>query len=344
MKRIIRWSATLVVIALPGIVLGHHSRSEFADETTEIEGVLTDVIWRNPHIALFLNVVNENGEEESWRIETFGAPRSFEDSGVSEDLFRIGDRLTVAGRVSTRRSYPYILGTNALLANGTEAILGGIYEPYWDGPYVGGASEYTEENAQVVNATAEDLGIFRVWSNPGRTIEGGVERYVDYPFTDEAVAARAEWDTIDNPITRCEQPGMPVPVTQPVHFRIIEEGQDIVFHYAFFDTLRTIHMDQDLRPEAYPPSHLGFSKGVWENDSTLVIETTRINYPYVSTNGTIQSDAVEVFERYTLSDDQTRLDIYMTVDDPVAFTRTATYRWHFLALGQPFSRYVCNVF
>ena len=127
---------------------------------------------------------------------------------------------------------------------------------------------------------------------------------------------------------------MPVPVTQPVHFRILEDGENIVFHYAFFDTERTIYIDPDLNPNDYPPSHLGFAKGVWEDGNTLYIETSRINYPYWALNGTPQSESVFVTERYMLSEDQNRLDLYMTVDDPVTFTRTATYQWHFLALGQ----------
>ncbi len=95
MKRV---AATVSLLLCPAIVLGHHSRAECADKTAEIEGVLTDVIWRNPQIALFLNELNADGEE-SWRVETFGAPGSFEDSGVSPESFQIGERLTIAGRV-----------------------------------------------------------------------------------------------------------------------------------------------------------------------------------------------------------------------------------------------------
>ncbi len=337
--------ATISLLIFPAIVLGHHSRAEFADETVEIEGVLTNVIWRNPHIAIFLDVETEDGEVEAWRVETFGSPRSFESSDVSRDLFEIGERLIVAGRVSTARP-AYILGTNALLDNGTETILGSIYGPHWDGPYVGGATEYSGKDPQVVDAAADNFGIFRVWSIPGRagSATGGVGRVRDLPFTEEALAARAEWDPIENPIARCEQPGMPMPVFQPVPFRFLEEGDDIVLHSVFFDTRRIIHMDGDLRAEDHPPSHLGFSTGDWENDGTLVIETTRINYPYFSQNGTIQSDAVEVTERYSLSDDQTRLDLHVTIDDPVTFSRTGTYEWYFLALDEPFSIYECNVF
>ena len=75
-----------------------------------------------------------------------------------------------------------------------------------------------------------------------------------------------------------------------------------------------------------------------------MIETTRVNYPYFDIGGTPQCDAITVTERYSLSDDQTRLDLTVTIDDPVALTEPATAEWHFLALDETFSVYECNVF
>lgn len=334
----------LLLLVMPTSSLAHHSRAEFVDETTELVGVVTNVIWRNPHYAIFLDVETEGGIEQ-WRVESFGAPGGSEGAGLTRDHFVLGERITLAGRVSSARPN-YILGTNALLADGTEAILGSIYQPRWSTPIVvGGRSGSARRSRQVVDAASENLGIFRIWNPPGRTSATEAPgRFRDLPFTDEAIAARADWDPVDNPVTRCEQPGMPVPVVQPVYFRILEDGENIVFHYSFFDTQRTIHMDPDLNADDFPPSHLGISKGVWENDNTLYIETSRVNYPYYSLNGTPQSESVLITERYTLSEDQTRLDLYMTVDDPVTFTRAATYQWYFLALGRRWALYECNVF
>jgi hypothetical protein len=75
-----------------------------------------------------------------------------------------------------------------------------------------------------------------------------------------------------------------------------------------------------------------------------VIRTTAIDYPYFDHSGTIQGGDMEFTERYALSEDQSRLDLQLTIDDPVAFTETVTVNWHFIALQQPFSVYECNVF
>ena len=327
--------ATLFLLAFPAIVLAHHSHAEFANETMEIEGVLTDVIWRNPHIALFVEVETDSGGVETWRVEGWTIPAGLEQSGVTRDMFEIGKPLAVLGQVSRFRQA--LLGTNALLPNGTEAIMAPNTAPHWDGLLVGDAPQSAP---QVVDAAAENLGIFRAWYHSGHPMM----MMRNLPFTQEAIAARAEWDPVDNPLVRCEQPGMPMPLFHPRPILFSKQGQDIGMHLGYFDIQRTVHLDENLVSEDQPSSHLGFSKGRWENERTLVIETTRINYPYIDISGTIQSDAVQVIERYSISEDQTRLDLALTIDDPVALTETVTLEWHFLALDEPFSVYECNVF
>ena len=331
--------ATLVLamgIAGPG--WSHHSRAEFADETIEFGGTLVSIIWRNPHPALFIEVTGDGGEPETWRMETFGGLWSFDQANVSPELFRVGDTLTIAGRLSTRRD-AYFLGTNVLLPDGTEVIMGVNFGPHWDGPFVGGATEFSGQNPTVVDAAAEDLGLFRVWSIPGRGV--GLTQHL--PFRPHAVAARTDWDPIDNPITRCEQPGMPAVMLQPGPFRFLRAGDDIILHSPYFDTRRTIHMDSERDAAAQPASPEGFSTGRWEGNA-LVVTTTGIDWPYFDTSGTPQSPAVEITERFALSDDQTRLDFHMTVVDPATLTAPATRQWHYLALGEEFFVVDCNVF
>lgn len=81
---------------------------------------------------------------------------------------------------------------------------------------------------------------------------------------------------------------------------------------------------REYRKIRKPPSHFGYSGGHW-NEATLVIETPRIDWPYFYIYGTPQSEAVHVTERYTPSDDQSRLDVHITVTDPEIFTQPATF-------------------
>ena len=93
----------------------------------------------------------------------------------------------------------------------------------------------------MVDAASENLGIFRVWSIPGR----GVGLTQRLPFTDQAVAARADWDPIDNPITRCEQPGMPMVMLQPGPFRLLRAGDDIILQSADVEVTERFTLSDD---------------------------------------------------------------------------------------------------
>ena len=72
---------------------------------------------------------------------------------------------------------------------------------------------------------------------------------------------------------------------------------------------------------------MGYSQGHWEGD-TLVIQTSRISWPYFDNIGSIpQSADAEITERFSLSDDGDRLFYEMTVADPATFTEPVSASW-----------------
>jgi len=244
----------------------------------------------------------------------------------------------VSGRASTMRDN-YMLGTNVLFESGMEAILSATIGPLWSDNYVGG-SEYSDRDLSVTTAVAaENRGLFRNWSIAGRAI--GTHR--DFPFTEEAQAAMDAWDPVTAPVARCETPGMPGPMYQPLSHEFIDNGDTITINVEYFGIQRTVHMDNAVDPMTVEPSPLGHSVGHWEGN-TLVVETTRINYPYFNSGGAPQSDNVRVVERFAVSDDQTELAFSMTVYDDVTFTGPATAGRLYVALGEPFVPLDCTVF
>ena len=126
-------------------------------------------------------------------------------------------------------------------------------------------------------------------------------------------------------------------------FEFIDQGETIRVRGYELDIVRTVYMNNSMDPSAQSPSIQGFSVGHWENESTLVIHTSRINFPYLSTTGIPLSEAVEAIERYTLSEDQTRLDFHFSITDPETFAEPATYEYYWLALGEEFGQYECDV-
>jgi hypothetical protein len=86
----------------------------------------------------------------------------------------------------------------------------------------------------------------------------------------------------------------------------------------FFDLERVIHMDWDADPEEQDATPLGYSRGRWEG-RTLVIETTRVSWPFLTIApliGAPQSEAVTMVERFTLREDETEMTYDITVTDP----------------------------
>ncbi len=309
--------AVLCLTATPAIA--HHSTAFYSDQLVEVEGELLGVKWRNPHVVWQFKVTNDAGVEEIWNMEgasTYPLKRA----GVTRDLFVAGHRIKVAGQKS-KREENVMLATNMLLPNGRELLLwGNIAARFGDA-------------SKLVDAAAEMKGLFRVWSTPSELFRVIQKRLSGLPYSDAALASRQEWDPIDNFVMRCEQEGMPRIMVNPHPFEFIDNGETITLHTELYDIYRTIHMDSAALAADQTESHLGYSVGAWDGD-TLVITTTRINWPYFDNIGTKQSKAVEVEERFKLSEDDSRLNLHMTITDSVTFTEPATVEGYWLALGE----------
>ncbi len=127
----------------------------------------------------------------------------------------------------------------------------------------------------------------------------------------------------------------------PHPYEFIDDGEEIQIIGHEFNIVRTIHMTDVGNSSEQPFSHLGYSVGHWERN-TLVVETTRINWPNFSVR-LPQSEAIEVVERFTLSDDQSRLDYHSIITDPTTFTEPAVRERYWGALGETPEPYECKV-
>jgi hypothetical protein len=112
---------------------------------------------------------------------------------------------------------------------------------------------------------------------------------------------------------------------------------------------REIWMDGRALPKAVdqrgaPESrYYGFSVGHWENDNTLVIDTTGFDErPWLDEEGHPRSSMAHIQERYTRVD-QYNMQLTVTVDDPKYYTKSWTYmRANFYWMkAQEFSESFC---
>ena len=228
------------------------------NEIVEIEGEVTRILWRNPHVRLNVRMVDENGRATDWWMEG-GAVNRLARWGVEEGTLATGDSVRLAGYPSRRRGNE-MFGLNLLLPDGREIMMDHRSSPRWRDDAIGG--ERLSEGA-----ASADLGLFRVWTSDGQNYDIGTN---DFPFTDSARAAMEAFDPVqDNPLYGCLPKGMPTIMQQPFPIEFVESGNEIHLRIEEYDLLRVIHMEGAPEPSE-PPTILGDSVGRWEEDTLVV--------------------------------------------------------------------------
>jgi Family of unknown function (DUF6152) len=83
-----------LVAAAP--VWAHHSFAAEYDskQLITLKGVITKVEWTNPHIYIYIDVKDANGEVTNWSLEGY-PPNTLKRTGLSRDNLRIGDEITI---------------------------------------------------------------------------------------------------------------------------------------------------------------------------------------------------------------------------------------------------------
>ena len=126
-----KFRATAVLsLVIPAVATAHHSRSHYPDEVQELAGELVAVHWVNPHVGFTINVVNEAGQVEEWRVEGASNLGGMRRGGIDESFFTIGEQVVFLGSVSVRRDRD-MLSSNMLLENGAEILLAPNVPLYW---------------------------------------------------------------------------------------------------------------------------------------------------------------------------------------------------------------------
>jgi len=311
---------SIIALALfATVAVAHHATVGIfdPDNYVEIEGVVTEAQWRNPHASYTVAVTDAAGETVEWAVET-GSITTLRLRGVDPDMIEVGDQVRFAGESSTR-GLPEMFARNLLADNGEEVLLSAGSSPRWPAGLRGEIYQPTVDDrvAEESRRTAE--GIFRVWV----TVLNDPDSFPLYrgdglSLTESAETLKAQYDLMDNPYIGCAPRGMPYQMTTPYPFEFGRRGNDIVLISELYDAERVIHMNTE--PSATEPySLLGYSVGRWEGN-TLVVETDRIDAPYFYGDGTPQSRAIKLVERFELNEAEDRLDYSLTANDPETFT------------------------
>jgi len=333
------------LLMLPVPALTHHSVAANFDEqiVVELEGEITQVYWRNPHVRFSVRVEDPQGQDVLWDVETTSVS-TLRRMDISQALVAVGDTVRVAGNPA-RRGAPLLYVNNLLLSDGREAVMTAGGSPRWAAETLGTSGPGFEAPTQVDG----ERSIYRVWSSPfespmlfPESLDPSIDLVEHYPLTDAARAALVDWNQLeDSPIRNCQPKGMPTIMEQPFPMEFIDRGDRIELRLEEYDLVRTIYLSG--LPEERRTAPLGTSVGSWEGD-TLTVRTEQISWEYFDTRGIPLSEAATVVEEFTPTDDGGRLDYVMTVTNPGYFSRPVVLSkfFHWVP-GVEVGRYDCLV-
>lgn len=93
----LKWTGLLagaMALAVVSPALSHHSHAMFDhDKEVSITGTVTEFVFRNPHVFLYVDVKSENGEIVNYSIEMSNIPNMIR-RGIGKATFKPGDTVT----------------------------------------------------------------------------------------------------------------------------------------------------------------------------------------------------------------------------------------------------------
>ena len=120
MKKLLTLFVVLVALSLTaGSLLAHHGRGATydGDKEMKVTGILTELAWRNPHVAIYMDVKDASGKVTNWAFESSNTS-TMSREGWSRNILKVGQQITVTFNPS-RAGAPIGVVRNVTLADGT---------------------------------------------------------------------------------------------------------------------------------------------------------------------------------------------------------------------------------
>ena len=320
----------LALVIFSSAASAHHSRANFAfDQLVDLEGVITDYSYRNPHIYLTIDVADDEGTVEEWLLEA-NAVSTLRKVGWSQDSFAVGDQVMVQVNPDRDPSKRLVFVDNITKADGSTLMSSGMPP----GGIAGAEAEGVPTN-----------GFNGVWQPDfaSRDIAAGF-RPVNLPFTAAAQAIRDNYNQNDDPALDCEPESLPSTILPvfPVRFSVVQDSQVHIW-YEEFDGFRLIDLSLDEHPAHIEPTLMGHSIGKLEGN-VLEIDTIGFSETVWGLGRGAQSgEQKHITERYELSEDGTKMSVEYWFEDPEYLTERQSITGEMLLKpGYDFEAWICD--
>jgi hypothetical protein len=98
MKSMLKLLAPGILFSMAAPLFAHHSfAAEYdANKKVNLKGTVSKLEWANPHIWVYIDVKDENGQTVRWQCEG-GAPNSLSRQGWSRTSLKPGDEVEIQG-------------------------------------------------------------------------------------------------------------------------------------------------------------------------------------------------------------------------------------------------------
>ena len=304
----------------------HRSSAVFSADDIEIEGLVTEFNFKNPHLNIILTVTDEKGVETEW-MATGPGPTPFRRWGWTPDTVRPGQFLRIFGRKS-RDGGPMILMEEADIHGGKIVEISPTDRVVLR--TVSSTSDISRPSREMTTSTT--IPTLNLRHNDGRpNLNGmwlgsrdGLGRD-NPPFNVQAAAAQNTFDPFeDDPaFTECADAGLVRQATTIRPLRITQHDDRLVFEYEEFAARRVIYLDE-RDPETSENTLFGYHIARYEGD-TLVIESNQLLANLTGPRGNALSDqatTVEIYRRLDNSAVGPAIEMRMIVTDPGNLTRS----------------------